>query len=49
MLGNMRVVSFCHFLQGPAALQYRADIGAELVKVEPPSKGKVDFLEDGEG
>jgi crotonobetainyl-CoA:carnitine CoA-transferase CaiB-like acyl-CoA transferase len=36
MLGNMRVVSFCHYLQGPAATQYLADMGAEVVKVEPP-------------
>ncbi|MCH8997269.1 MAG: CoA transferase, partial [Proteobacteria bacterium] len=32
----MRVVSFCHYLQGPAATQYLADMGAEVVKVEPP-------------
>ncbi len=36
MLGNMRVVSFCHYLQGPAATQYLADMGADVVKVEPP-------------
>ena len=36
MLGNMRVVSFCHYLQGPAATQYLADMGAEVVKIEPP-------------
>ena len=36
LLGNMRVVSFCHYLQGPAATQYLADMGAEVVKVEPP-------------
>lgn len=32
----MRVVSFCHYLQGPAAAQYLADMGADVVKVEPP-------------
>jgi crotonobetainyl-CoA:carnitine CoA-transferase CaiB-like acyl-CoA transferase len=32
----MRVVSFCHFLQGPAAMQYLADMGAEIIKIEPP-------------
>ncbi|MCZ6446034.1 MAG: CoA transferase, partial [Planctomycetota bacterium] len=36
MLGNMRVVSFCHYLQGPAATQYLADMGADVIKVEPP-------------
>jgi crotonobetainyl-CoA:carnitine CoA-transferase CaiB-like acyl-CoA transferase len=37
LLKNMRVVSFCHFLQGPAAAQYLADLGADVIKVEPPS------------
>lgn len=32
---SMRVVSFCHYLQGPAATQYLADMGADVVKVEP--------------
>ena len=36
MLDGMRVVSFCHYLQGPAASQYLADLGALVVKVEPP-------------
>jgi crotonobetainyl-CoA:carnitine CoA-transferase CaiB-like acyl-CoA transferase len=36
MLVRMRVVSFCHYLQGPAAAQYLADMGAEVIKVEPP-------------
>lgn len=34
-LGRKKIVSFCHFLQGPAAVQYLADLGAEVVKVEP--------------
>ncbi|EEA03437.1 L-carnitine dehydratase/bile acid-inducible protein F [Burkholderia sp. H160] len=34
-LAGKRIVSFCHFLQGPAAVQYLADLGAEVVKVEP--------------
>jgi crotonobetainyl-CoA:carnitine CoA-transferase CaiB-like acyl-CoA transferase len=33
----MRVVSFCHYLQGPAATQYLADMGADVVKIEPPA------------
>lgn len=32
----MKVVSFCHYLQGPAAMQYLADMGAEIIKIEPP-------------
>jgi crotonobetainyl-CoA:carnitine CoA-transferase CaiB-like acyl-CoA transferase len=36
MLFKMRLVSFCHYLQGPAATQYLADMGADVVKVEPP-------------
>jgi len=33
----MNVVSFCHFLQGPACTQYLADMGAKVIKIEPPS------------
>jgi crotonobetainyl-CoA:carnitine CoA-transferase CaiB-like acyl-CoA transferase len=36
VLEGMRVVSFCHYLQGPAAAQYLADMGADVIKVEPP-------------
>lgn len=35
VLGGMRVLSFCHYLQGPACTQYLADMGADVVKVEP--------------
>lgn len=35
LLKGIRVVSFCHFLQGPAAAQYLADLGADVIKVEP--------------
>lgn len=35
LLTGVKVVSFCHFLQGPAAAQYLADMGADVVKVEP--------------
>jgi crotonobetainyl-CoA:carnitine CoA-transferase CaiB-like acyl-CoA transferase len=36
LLDRMKVVSFCHYLQGPAAMQYLADMGAEVIKIEPP-------------
>ncbi|WP_062353081.1 CaiB/BaiF CoA transferase family protein [Herbidospora yilanensis] len=36
MIDMMRVLSFSHFVQGPAASQYLADLGADVVKVEPP-------------
>ncbi len=36
MLDGMRVLSFCHYLQGPAGPQYLADLGADVIKVEPP-------------
>ena len=37
MLVRMNVLSFCHYLQGPACTQYLADMGADVIKVEPPS------------
>ena len=35
LLDGFRVVSLCHYLQGPAATQYLADMGADVIKVEP--------------
>ncbi len=36
LLDGMRVLSFCHYLHGPAATQYLADMGADVIKLEPP-------------
>ncbi len=36
LLEGMRVLSFCHYLHGPAATQYLADMGADVIKLEPP-------------
>jgi len=36
LLEGMKILSFCHYLQGPAAMQYLADMGADVIKVEPP-------------
>jgi crotonobetainyl-CoA:carnitine CoA-transferase CaiB-like acyl-CoA transferase len=36
-LEGVRIVSFTQFLLGPAAVQYLSDLGADVIKVEPPS------------
>lgn len=35
MLQGIKILSFTHFLQGPSAVQMLADIGAEVIKIEP--------------
>ncbi|MBI3970886.1 MAG: CoA transferase [Chloroflexi bacterium] len=37
LLAGIKIAAFTQFLLGPAAVQYLADMGAEVVKVEPPS------------
>jgi crotonobetainyl-CoA:carnitine CoA-transferase CaiB-like acyl-CoA transferase len=39
LLAGVRVVAFTQFLLGPAAAQYLADMGADVVKVEQPGRG----------
>ena len=39
LLSGVRIVAFTQFLLGPAACQYLADMGADVVKVEPPGRG----------
>ncbi|MEO6958646.1 MAG: CoA transferase, partial [Burkholderiaceae bacterium] len=37
MLSQMKVLGLCHYLQGPASTQYLADMGADVIKIEPLS------------
>lgn len=39
LLSGIRIVAFTQFLLGPAAAQYLADMGADVVKVEEPRGG----------
>lgn len=35
ILNGVRILAFAHWLQGPAAAQYLADLGADVIKIEP--------------
>lgn len=39
LLGGVKIISLTHFLQGPSGVQFLADLGADVVKVEPPGRG----------
>ncbi|HEY8802615.1 MAG TPA: CoA transferase, partial [Candidatus Dormibacteraeota bacterium] len=39
LLDGVRILAFTQFLLGPAACQYLADMGADVIKVEPPGRG----------
>ncbi len=39
LLRGVRVVGFTQWLFGPAAAQYLCDMGADVIKVEPPGRG----------
>jgi len=38
-LQDVKIVAFTQFLLGPAGAQYLADLGADVVKIEPPGRG----------
>lgn len=39
LLDDVKIVAFTQFLLGPAGTQYLADLGADVVKIEPPGRG----------
>ena len=39
LLAGVRILAFTQFLLGPATCQYLADMGADVIKIEPPGRG----------
>ena len=39
LLDGVRIIAFTQFLLGPAAVQYLADMGADVIKIEEPGRG----------
>jgi crotonobetainyl-CoA:carnitine CoA-transferase CaiB-like acyl-CoA transferase len=39
LLEGVRILAFTQFLLGPAACQYLADMGADVIKIEAPGRG----------
>ena len=39
LLAGVRILAFTQFLLGPAACRYLADMGADVIKIEPPGRG----------
>lgn len=39
ILSGIKILSFTQFLLGPAGVQYLGDMGADVIKIEPPGKG----------
>ncbi len=39
ILNGVKIVAFTQFLLGPAGVQYLADLGADVIKIEPPGRG----------
>lgn len=39
LLSDVKIVAFTQFLLGPSAVQFLADMGADVIKIEEPNKG----------